>query len=436
MSPARQPSGQTSSIPRRGSVRLRTDAGRGGRHYRGDMFGGLRRWWRARWRVVIFDGAPPLVLLFLGILDSITGIFTEPIGQAPPVTALIPGALACLALLLRRYRPLLTLVIVLVVLVVPPLILPTSLTYWDEFMVWVVALYSCSRHARRAIAFVGLGVSAVVMALLPLEFSDLRDIGGILFNSALLIAGFLIGMLARSWSAYRDRIVRTAADRAVADERARNAERARIARELHDVIAHTITVIVMQAGGARLASAADPVIAVSTLSQIEQLGRASLAELRSLLPLLRAGDDEGPTAPQPTLADLPELCERMRGLGLPVALQVAGDSSDVPLAQQLTGYRVVQEGLTNVIKHSGMVNTEVRVVRDQAPAKLIVEVENRAHADAQRFGGGGHGLGGSGRGLIGLEERVRLVGGEFSAGRSGSDGFVLRVELPLQEEAA
>lgn len=405
------------------------------------MLGGLRRWWRKHWRDVIFDGAPPLVLLILGVVDSVTGAFTEPIGQAPAVTALVPGALACLALLLRRYRPLLTLAIVLIALLVPPFVLPTSITYWDEFMVWVVALYSCGRHARRPIAFTALGVSAVAMAMLPLEFPELRDLGGILFNSALLATGFSIGMLARSWAGYRERITRSAAERAVAEERASRHERARIARELHDVIAHTITVIVMQAGGARLASAFDPAIAAATLAQIEELGRASLTELRSLLPLLRDGDDVPAIVPQPTLSTVGELCERMRGLGLPITLQVDGDIGDVPLGLQLTGYRVVQEGLTNVVKHSGAADTVVRILCSGTPALLTVEVESRVPAAASRIenvGGGlvGAGLVGAGRGLAGLEERVRLAGGEFRAGLLDGAGFLLHVDLPLTRELA
>jgi signal transduction histidine kinase len=398
------------------------------------MLGRLRRWWVRHWRNVIFDGAPPLVLLVLGVADSATGIFTEPIGEAPAITSLIPGAIACLALVLRRYRPLLTLVIVLAVLVIPTLILPTSLTYWDEFMVWVVALYSCGRHARRALAYLGLGISAVVMAVLPLEFPELRDIGGILFNSALLAAGFAIGMLARSWSGYRERIMREAAERAVAEERASRSERARIARELHDVIAHTITVIVMQAGGARLASASDASIAAATLAQIEDLGRASLAELRTLLPLLHEGDDEPDAVRRPALADLEELCERMRALGLPVTLRFDGVTHDLPLDLQFAAYRVVQEGLTNVVKHSGMAETDVRIARRTAPEVLSVEVENRVAADAVI-----RDLGGTGRGLRGIEERVRMAGGAFSAGPgdgSARRDFLLRVELPLTDDAA
>jgi len=265
------------------------------------------------------------------------------------------------------------------------------------------------------------------MVVLPLEFSELRDLGSMFFNSFLLVVGFSIGLLARSWAEYRDRTIRSAAERAVAEERASHAERARIARELHDVIAHTITVIVMQAGGARFASASDPAIASSTLAQIEELGRASLAELRTLLPLLQDGDEAAPTAPQPTLADVDALCERMRGLGLPITLRMDGDIHSVPLGPQLTGYRAVQEGLTNVIRHSGTVDTAVSIHSADPAAQLTIDVASEAPVDAPR-------LAGTGRGLAGIEERVRLAGGTFSAGRQAGGGFLLHVELPLAGE--
>jgi signal transduction histidine kinase len=394
------------------------------------------RGWRGRWRNLLYDVAPPVVLLALGLIDVFTESLAVIVGSAPAVTAIVPGAMACLALLLRRYRPLLTLVIVLLAVLVPPLILPTSLTYWDEFMTLVLALYSCARHLHRRGAFVALALSAIGMAVLPFEFPDMRNAGDLLYNSVVLAVAFAIGLLARSWTGYRERSLREAAERAVAEERASRAERARIARELHDVIAHTITVIVMQAGGARLASATDPAIAATTLAQIEELGRASLAELRTLLPLLHDGGGDGddadadaPIAPQPTLADVGALCERMRTLGLPVTLFTEGGTVDIPLGLQLTGFRVVQEGLTNVIKHSGTVATTVTIRHRQSPAVLTIEVASPAPAGAPR-------LPGSGRGLAGIEERVRLAGGTFSAGRQDEAGFLLRVELPLERELA
>lgn len=392
-------------------------------------YGEHMRGWRWGWRNLLFDVAPPVILLALGLIDVFTGSLAIIVGSAPAVTAIVPGAIACLALLLRRYRPLLTMVIVLLAVLVPPLLLPTSLTYWDEFMTLVLALYSCARHLGRGLAFVGLALGAIGMTILPFEFEDMRDVGDMLYNSVVLAIAFAIGLLARSWSEYRERIIRSAAERAVAEERASRAERARIARELHDVIAHTITVIVMQAGGARLASAADPAIAASTLAQIEELGRASLAELRTLLPLLGEADDDAPGAPQPTLADVEALCGRMRELGLPITLRTDGETSGVPLGLQLTAYRAVQEGLTNVLKHAGTVATTVSIRRLRSPEVLTIEVASRAAAAASR-------LPGAGRGLAGIEERVRLAGGTFSAGPDADAGFLLRVELPLQRELA
>lgn len=386
------------------------------------------RGWRWRWRNLLYDVAPPVVLLALGLIDVFTESLSIIVGSAPAATAIVPGAIACLALLLRRYRPLLALVIVLLAVLVPPLILPTSLTYWDEFMTLVVAIYSCARHLSRREALVALALSAIGMVVLPFEFADMNA-GDVLYNSIVLAVAFAIGLLARSWTEYRERSLREAAERAVAEERASRAERARIARELHDVIAHTITVIVMQAGGARLASATDPAIATSTLAQIEELGRASLAELRTLLPLLHDGGDDAPIAPQPTLADVDALCERMRTLGLPVTLLTEGDTVDIPLGLQLTGFRVVQEGLTNVIKHSGTVATTVTIRHRHSPAVLSIEVASPAPAGAPR-------LPGAGRGLAGIEERVRLAGGTFSAGRRDEAGFLLRVKLPLERELA
>ncbi|UJP09215.1 histidine kinase [Microbacterium sp. KUDC0406] len=386
-----------------------------------------QRWWREHWRHVVFDAAPPIVLAGLGMLDAYTGMFTEPIGTAPAITALIPGTIACLALLLRRYHPLLTLVIVLVVLIVPALILPTSLTYWDEFMVWVVALYSCGRHVARPLAYTALVMSAAGMAVLPLVFPAMRDPGGILFNSALLIAGFAIGVLARSGAGYRDRLVRTAAEQAVAEERASQQERARIARELHDVISHTITVIVMQAGGARLASTHDPDAAVAALARIETLGQDSLRELRTMLTVLgdvAAGDPE--LTPQPTLADIPALCDRMRELGLPVRLRLADDLPPIAASAQLACYRVVQEGLTNALKHSGQTETDVSIARERHDT-VRVEVANGS-GDAPTA------LHGSGRGLIGLRERVAALRGTLEAGPRPDGGFVVTAVLPLAEE--
>jgi signal transduction histidine kinase len=387
------------------------------------MDGDRRGWWARHWQDIVYDVAPPAILLTLGLLDVYTGMFAAPVGDAPTVTALVPGALACAALLFRRRYPLVVLATILLLVFVPPLLSPTSLTYWDEFAVWLVALYSCARHLRLRWALAGLALSAVGMTALPLEFAELRSAGDLVYNSFLVAAAFGLGLLTRSWASYRHRSIQAAADRAVAEERAGRRERTRIARELHDVISHTITVIVMQAGGARLAGAHDPQVAIDTLARIEVLGTESLTELRALLSVL--GDDSTDAVsmtPQPVLADVRELCDRMRSLGLPVRLRADDDLDTAPAGVQLAGYRIVQEAATNILKHAGPVPTEI-TLRREPDGSLRIEVSSAR-------GSGAAAVTGAGRGVAGMRERAAALGGTFSAGPRPDGGFLVEAVLP------
>lgn len=179
------------------------------------------------------------------------------------------------------------------------------LTYWGQFMPCLVAMYSAGRHLRWRRAIWAIPMVLVGFAIAAIEYSPLREPGDLLFDIVVLIGLWAVGRLAASWVISRDRALALEFERGQVEERAATSERTRIARELHDLISHTITVIVMQAGGGRLAAATDPGAAVETLSRIEVLGRESLAELRTLLAVLHPDEpDGGETAPQPTLADL------------------------------------------------------------------------------------------------------------------------------------
>lgn len=375
------------------------------------------------WRDVLFDVAPVIVLLTAGLLDVALGL-SPPYGQAPRWTAIAPVVVACLALLLRRRRPLLTLAVMPVGVALLAVLTPVLLTYWGQFVPWLVGMYSAGRHLpwRRGLWAIPISLGAYVLLLV--SYPAMRDPDSVMFNVAILLGLWAIGRLAASWSGYRDRTVRLEFERLHAEERAAVLERTRIARELHDVIAHTITVIVMQAGGARMASAADPRAAVAALSRIEGLGRESLTELRALLDVLGSHDGaEVDRAPQPGLGDLDELCATMRTLGLPVELRVDGDLARPAAALQLTAYRVAQEGLTNVLKHAGPVATTVGVL--VAAESLTIEVGNAP-------GGREGGMPGASRGLAGLRERVAALGGAVAAGPDGDGGFRVRAVLPLQ----
>ena len=198
-------------------------------------------------------------------------------------------------------------------------------------------------------------------------------------------------------------------------------ERARIARELHDVIAHSVSVMTVQAGAARLLLEEDPSRAREPLVSVEETGRQALAEMRRLLGILRAEDQPAALAPQPGVADISPLVEQLRAAGLPVDVVIDGDPRALPPGIDLVAYRVVQEALTNALKHAGAARAEVSI-RYGATA-LEVSVVNDGHVASN--GGGGHGI-------VGMRERVALYGGAFEAGPRRGGGYSVRARLPLE----
>ena len=199
-------------------------------------------------------------------------------------------------------------------------------------------------------------------------------------------------------------------------------ERARVARELHDVIAHSVSVMVIQAGGARMVMDADPDRAEASLCVIERAGREALAEMRRLLGLFDSGRDLHALAPQPGLADIDQLVSRAKGSGLTAAVRVEGQPVVVPPGLDLCAYRVVQEALTNAIKHVAPARADVciRWTDDQ----LEVEVSDDGHGPGTSPPAGGHGL-------VGMRERVALHGGSLFAGVGPEGGFTVRACLPI-----
>jgi signal transduction histidine kinase len=194
-------------------------------------------------------------------------------------------------------------------------------------------------------------------------------------------------------------------------------ERSRIARELHDVVAHAVSVMVLQVGAVRHRMT-DPDDAAA-LRSVEETGRSALGEMRLLLGALRREDDET-RAPQPGLEALDGLLEQVRGAGLPVSLEIDGERVELPGALDLSAYRIVQEGLTNTLKHAGARAASVRL--SYSPEALGIEV---------RDDGAGGTPNGTGHGLLGIRERVRIYGGEMTAASPPGGGFLLRARLPL-----
>jgi signal transduction histidine kinase len=198
-------------------------------------------------------------------------------------------------------------------------------------------------------------------------------------------------------------------------------ERARIARELHDAVAHSVSMMVIQAGGERRALGSDGGSTREVLQTIEQIGRGALTEMRRLVGMLRT-DSSDRLAPQPTLADLPTLMTQVREAGLPVEFAVDGERRELPVGIELSAYRIVQEALTNVLKHAGRAQAAVRV--RYAPDSLELEITDDGGGIPADVPGGGHGL-------AGIRERVTLYGGKFDASARLGGGFAVRVLLPL-----
>jgi signal transduction histidine kinase len=255
-----------------------------------------------------------------------------------------------------------------------------------------------------------------------------------------LVPTVALGYLMRLWQQRAGdsaaRLLHAEAEHLAATRRAVAEERARIAAELHDVVTHNVSVMVVQAGAGRRVLDSSPADARDAMIAIEASGRTAMTELRHLLGLLApsaggqepAAIDRGALRPQPGLDDIPALVARVRATGLPVDLSETGAKRGVPQGPDLAAYRVVQEALTNVIKHAGAAPTKVRL--DYRARDLLIDVSNARAAAAGGEPGSAVGVAGSGRGLIGLRERIAIYGGSLEVGPRPGGGWRVRATIP------
>jgi len=267
------------------------------------------------------------------------------------------------------------------------------------------------------------------MALLVLSFGcTLAAPEGPAADSVVLFAlvTVIVMLLVRRVVGDRDRRVQLAErERDVAAREAVVEERARIARELHDAIAHNVSTMVVQAGAERRLLNGSDGSTREVLETIEQVGRGALTEMRRLVGMLRSENGD-PLAPQPGLGDLATLATQVREAGLPVELFVEGERRELSVGIELSAYRIVQEALTNALKHAGDARATVRVRYRDDSLELEIADDGAGGADAAAaLASGGHGL-------VGMRERVALYGGRFDAGRSPSGGFRVRALLPIR----
>jgi signal transduction histidine kinase len=307
------------------------------------------------------------------------------------------------------------------------------------------AAYSLGAHASPRRAAAGLVLAAPVVAEishhggLGLAFSSGGGSAAVALSLLQLVAFWLAGVLVRARRQAVSMAARSAALQRQA-EQAAAAERARIARELHDIVAHHLSVVVLHAAGARASGGADP----ATLEEIEHSGRQALTETRRLFGVLRDPDEQTGRAPQPGISELPALAGSLRAAGQEVSLSIDGDHTALPQAVNVSAYRIVQEALTNVLKHAGPARAEVTV--GCADSAVTIEVTDDGPGNpappAVKGGGPGGTRGGSppcaeevggGQGLAGMRERVALFGGDLRAGPRPGGGFTVRARLPIGE---
>ena len=389
--------------------------------------GGPRRLPASAW---VFDAG--LALVAAGVS---TIFFVELVGWGLPRGTLALGyALALLhtlPLAARRRFPLAVLAtcvasgLAFATLDLPPVFLGVAI---------LVAVYSVAAYGDRWVSLAGLAAAAAGSAaiqLTPARFQWPTPVT----NTLIIGAAWLLGHFAHNYRAYAARLEeRTAELEQAREELARRAvteERLRLARELHDVVAHAMSVIAVQSGvGAHVANT-QPQEAAKALAAIEATSRAALEELRRLLGVLRRRDSEpqGDLTPVPGLADLDSLLAEVAKAGLAVRLRVEGTPSQLPAGVDLSAYRIVQEALTNVVKHAGPAQAQVTIrYRDR---DLTVEVTD----DGRGVGApAGDDRGGTGHGLIGMRERVAALGGDLEIGPCPGGGFRVAARLPLAAE--
>ena len=340
-------------------------------------------------------------------------------------TAAAVAVLAEAALAVRRSLPVLPLLALMVVIQLNHTVL-VGMAEGGAFMVtFIVAIYSAGAYSRGRTAVLCGVLVVVCIPLAAFDPSQPPTIGDWIFFLVFFGAPFVAGRVFQHRRA-RDREMAERALRAerAGEERAALAvanERARIARELHDVVSHAISLVVVQARGGRRTLQGDASDARQAFDTIEHAGEQALVEMRHLLEVLRASDDPATLDPTPGMDRIEALVSDVDQAGLSVDLVREGEEVELPPGVALSAYRIVQEGLTNVLKHAGP--TRARVVLRYATDELEIVVTD----DGDGSGGGG----GSGHGLDGIRERVGLYGGCLEAGRRPEGGYALRASLPL-----
>lgn len=372
---------------------------------------------------------PPADIVIAGTLLVVGQAEVVLLGEGPRAAPAAGFAVMAAVLAWRRRFPVAVAVTVAAVeLAVAQARLPID-SFVFVLPVFMLALYSVGRYAplRRSLAGAGVVLVFVTASVFAADGPGAENLG---FSAVMVGAPWLAGWLVRrSTDQAVQAALRAQELKGSQAERERAAvveERARIARELHDIVAHSVSVMTVQAGAIEEIAVRDPARAVDAAHAIRRTGREALDDLRRLLGVLRGERSPGDAlAPQPGLTDLEPLLDQVRRAGLDVDVQVEGAPRPLPTGADLIAFRVIQEALTNTLKHAAA--SRVRIGMRYGPGGLDIEVADD---------GVGATVNGSGHGLVGMRERVGLYGGSVEYGTAPAGGFRVRAVLPVTAEPA
>lgn len=376
-------------------------------------------WWRTAWATRRSRALDVVIAVSAAAADAVLLWFTpQQDFWLPPWAVSAASVVVGLALIVRRLHP-----VGLAVFVVAFGTVTGGGALGFLVMLYSLAAYAISRRTIVSIAVVGYVLSVVFPA--PATGTDsigVRAIYAVAFIAVPVLLGLYMGARKQLLASLQERAARLERERHLLAERARGEERTRIAREMHDVVANRISVMVVHAGALRAIAARDPARAAETATVIGDMGRQALDELRHVIGVLRQGEEVLPQE-NATLEHVRELVGQSGAAGLRVDLAVQGEERPMPPAVGRTVYRLVQEALTNVHKHAGAADTRVALVLQ--PEAVEVEVVNGVPT-----AGPEHALPSGGNGLVGMRERVTALGGGFEAGPLDG-GWAVRARLPL-----
>jgi signal transduction histidine kinase len=363
-------------------------------------------------------------------LGPISQIGDGPVSGPKPLLTLA-GLAATAPIAIRRRLPLLAVTVVMADFAIHPFVFTRDFGYpnlnlLEVFLAFLLMVYSTAANTTGRRTWIGAGIilgAQLVGSLAAIGLGNSTPQAGSYFFYAV---AWVLGKTIQ----YRNELSRRLADRAATLEQTRDAEvqkavkdeRSRMARELHDVVSHSVSLMTLQAGAARQALDVHPQRARQQLLGIESTGREAMVEMRRLLGLLREAPDEPALEPQPSLHHLDLLVDRMKEAGLPVQLSADEIPTAMPRGVDLTAYRIVQEALTNVLKHSNPTCVQVKIrMLDQA-VEIEVDDDGTLHGPAVSHG----------HGLIGMRERVAVYGGQLDAGAGPEHGYRLKARIPFE----